>query len=138
MDQHKYAYATDLLEQALAGDRQAGDQNTMAWDLCFMGVVLWSHHHRPEQVIPLYQESIALFRALKDVRGAAHPLVMLAEVERSQGNFARSLADFQETLRLERELGIHDNLALFALAGIAQHSVRRTGNRSGRQDCWEP
>jgi ATP/maltotriose-dependent transcriptional regulator MalT len=32
---------------------------------------------------------------------------------------ARSHALFRETLRLERELGIRDNLALFALAGIA-------------------
>jgi predicted ATPase/DNA-binding CsgD family transcriptional regulator len=119
LEHHKYDYAVDLLEQALLNDRQAGDKHTVAWDLCFMGVVLWSRHHNPRQVIPIYQESIALFQELSDGRGTAHPLVMLAEVERSQGNLARSHALFRETLRLERELGIRDNLALFALAGIA-------------------
>ncbi|CAN5857605.1 hypothetical protein BH10CHL1_BH10CHL1_31700 [soil metagenome] len=123
IDQHNYGYATKLLEEALAGDRQAGDKNTMAWDLCFMGVVLWSQHHRPEQVIPLYQESIALFRELKDLRGTAHPLVMLAEAERCQGNFAQALTHFQETLRLEQGLGIRGNLALLAMTGIASLAV---------------
>ena len=60
-----------------------------------------------------------LFRELKDLRGVAHPLVMLAEAERLQGNFVQALADFQETLRLEHTLGIRDNLPLLALAGIA-------------------
>ena len=123
IDQRNYAYAVDLLEQALAGDRQAGDKNATAWDLCFMGVALWSHHHRPEQVLPLYQESLSLFHEIKDVRGRAHPLLMLAELARSQGDFARSHALFQETLRLERELGIRDNLAIFAMVGIASISA---------------
>lgn len=119
LDQQNYVYATVLLDAALTGDRQAGDKNTMAWDLCFMGVVLWRHYHRPAQVMSLYEESIALFRELKDLRGVAHPLVMLAEAERVQGNFAQALAAFQETLRLEHTLGIRDNLVLLALAGIA-------------------
>src|SRR5260370_23632356 len=83
-----------------------------------MGGVLWRYHHHPEQVIPLYQESIMLFQDLKDVRGKAHPLVMLAEAERSQGDFARSHKHFRETLVLEKELGLHDSLVFFALAGI--------------------
>ena len=59
-----------------------------------------------------------LFQDLKDVRGKAHPLVMLAEAERSQGDFARSHKHFRETLVLEKELGLHDSLAFFALAGV--------------------
>ncbi|GHO60558.1 LuxR C-terminal-related transcriptional regulator [Ktedonobacter robiniae] len=126
---HKHAYAACLLEQALQNDRQAGDKHAVAWDLCFRGVVLWIHQHHPKQVIPLYQESIALFEEIRDVRGRAHPLVMLAEAERSQGNFARSQALFHETLLLERALGIRDNLALFALAGIGSLAARH-----GEQD----
>ncbi|MEP6988570.1 MAG: response regulator transcription factor, partial [Chloroflexota bacterium] len=129
IDQHNYAYAANLLEQALAGDRLAGDKNATAWDLCFMGVTLWSQNHQPEQVIPLYQESVKLFREIKDVRGVAHPLEMLAEVERVQGHLAQSRALFQETLRLEQELGIRDNLAIFALAGIASIAAAQ-----GKQD----
>lgn len=117
--QQQYAYAVDLLGEALRRDRQAGDKNATAWGLCFMGVVLWNHHHDPEQVIPFYEESIALFRELNDIRGIAHPLVMLAEAERSQGNFAQAQDDFLETLRIERELGISDTLALSALTGLA-------------------
>ncbi|MEO8391952.1 MAG: LuxR C-terminal-related transcriptional regulator [Chloroflexota bacterium] len=125
IDQHNYTYAADLLEQALSADRQAGDENATAWDLCFIGTALWSHNHRPEQVIPLYEESLALFQKLKDVRGTAHPLLMLAEIARTQGDFARSHARFQEILRLEQALGIRDNLAIFALAGIASISAAR-------------
>jgi predicted ATPase/DNA-binding CsgD family transcriptional regulator len=119
IDQQRYAYAADLLAEALLQDRQAGDQNAVAWDLCFMGVVLWNHHHKPDQVIALYEESIALFRALHDVRGIAHPLVMLAEAERVQGHLGQSHAHFQETLRLEHSLGIRDNLSITALVGLA-------------------
>jgi predicted ATPase/DNA-binding CsgD family transcriptional regulator len=125
----KHAYAASLLDQALLNDRQAGDKHAVAWDLCFRGVVLWTQRHHPKQVIPLYQESIALFEEIRDVRGRAHSLVMLAEVERSQGNFARSQTLFHETLLLERALGIRDNLALFALTGIGSLEARR-----GEQD----
>jgi ATP/maltotriose-dependent transcriptional regulator MalT len=123
--QHRYDYATDLLAQALVNDRQAEDKNAVAWELCFMGMALWSQHHDPKRVIPLYQESIDLFRDIKDVRGTVHPLVLLAEAERAHGNFARAHALFQESLRIERDLGMHDNLALFALVGIASLTKRR-------------
>ncbi|MEO8611841.1 MAG: LuxR C-terminal-related transcriptional regulator [Chloroflexota bacterium] len=119
VDQQRYDYAADLLAQALLHDRQSGDKSAIAWDLCFMGVVLWTHHHQPDQVIPLYTESITLFGDIKDVRGTAHPLVMLAEAEQAQGNLGQAHAHFQETLLLERGLGIHDNLAILALVGIA-------------------
>ncbi len=119
IDQQDYTYAVELLRQTLAADRQAGDQSATAWDLCFMGVALWQQHHLVEQVMPLYQESIALFRGLNDRRGMAHPLIMLAEAERAHGNAAQALGHFHATLRLARELGIRDNLALLALAGIA-------------------
>ena len=119
IDQRNYTHAAELLQEALAADRQAGDQSATAWDLCFMGVALWRQHSILEQVVPLYQESIALFRGLKDVRGMAHPLVMLAEAERVDGDAGQALRHFQDTLSLERELGIRDNLALLALAGIA-------------------
>ncbi len=125
MEQGEYETANDLLEEALAHDRPAGDQNATAWDLCFKGVALWRQHHDPRQVIPLYQESIGLFEAIQDLRGKAHPLVMLAEAERMQGHLARSHAHLQEALRLEHDLGIRDNLTLFALAGIASLSAKR-------------
>jgi predicted ATPase/DNA-binding CsgD family transcriptional regulator len=134
IDHQQYAYAVSLLEQALLTDRQAGDKHAVAWDLCFMGVALWIHQHHPKQVIPLYQESIALFEEIRDVRGRAHPLVMLAEVERSRGNLARSLALFQETLLLERTLGIRAHIALFALAGIGSLAAR--GGQPDRAARW--
>ncbi len=123
IDQHNYSYAADLLAQALAADRQAEDKNGIAWDLCFMGVTLWANYHRPEQVIPLYEESVAVFRDIQDVRGITHPLVMLAEVERSQGNLVRSQALFRETLLLERDLGIRDHVTLYAMTGLANLTV---------------
>ena len=119
IDQQDYAYAVELLQEALAADRQAGDQNGTAWDLCFMGVAFWQQHRLAEQVLPLYKESIALFRGLNDTRGMAHPLIMLAEAERVHGDAGQALGHFHATLRLTRELGIRDNLALLALAGIA-------------------
>ena len=131
IDQHDYTYAVELLQGALAADRQAGDQSATAWDLCFMGVALWQQHRRAEQVMPLYQESIALFRSLKDARGMAHPLIMLAEAERAHGDAAQALGYFHATVRLERELGIHDNLALLALAGIANLAAADGPARAG-------
>lgn len=119
IDQQDYTYAVELLQEALAADRRAGDQSATAWDLCFMGVALWQQHHLAEQVMPLYRESIALFRGLNDTRGMAHPLIMLAEAERVHGAAAQAFGHFHATLRLERDLGIRDNLALLALAGIA-------------------
>ncbi len=119
LDQQRYSYAVEFLQEALANDRQADDKNGIAWDLCFMGVALWAHHHSPKQVIPLYEESVAVFREIQDVRGTTHPLVLLAEVERSQGNFARSHALFRETLLIERGLGIRDHVTLYAITGIA-------------------
>jgi hypothetical protein len=50
IDQHDYTYAAELLQVALAADRQAGDLSATAWDLCFMGVALWRQHRRAEQV----------------------------------------------------------------------------------------
>jgi predicted ATPase/DNA-binding NarL/FixJ family response regulator len=123
IDQQDYRYAVELLQDALAADRRAGDQSATAWDLCFIGVALWQQHRRAEQVMPLYQESIALFRGLNDIRGMEHPLIMLAEAERVHGDAPQALGHFHATLRLARELGIRDNLALLALAGIANLAV---------------
>ena len=134
IDHQQYAYAVSLLEQALLTDRQAGDTHAVAWELCFLGVALWLHQHHPKHVIPLYQESIALFEELRDVRGRAHPLAMLAEVERSRGHLARSLALFQETLLLERTFGIRAHIALFALAGIGSLAAR--GGQPERAARW--
>jgi predicted ATPase/DNA-binding CsgD family transcriptional regulator len=134
IDHQQYTYALSLLEQALATDRQAGDKHAVAWDLCYMGVARWIHQHQPKRVIPLYQESIALFEELGDVRGRAHPLLMLAEVEQTQGNFKQSLALFQEALLLERTLGIRAHIALFALAGISNLAAR--GGAPDRAASW--
>jgi ATP/maltotriose-dependent transcriptional regulator MalT len=134
IDYQQYAYALSLLEQALAADRQAHDKHAVAWDLCFMGVARWIHQHQPKRVIPLYKESIALFEELRDVRGRAHPLVMLAEVEQSRGNLVQSLTLFQEALLLERTLGIRAHIALFALTGIASLVAR--GGAPDRAARW--
>ncbi len=72
--ERNYGYAADLLEHALAADQQAGDKNAVGRDLCFMGVVLWRYHHRPAQVIPLYQESISLSPAIDRTARKCEPL----------------------------------------------------------------
>jgi predicted ATPase/DNA-binding CsgD family transcriptional regulator len=134
IDHQQYTYALSLLEQALTTDRQAGDKHAVAWDLCFMGVARWIQQHQPRRVIPLYQESITLFEELRDTRGRAHPLAMLAEVEQSQGNLRQSLALFQETLHLERTLGIRAHIALFVLAGMSSLAAR--GGAPDRAARW--
>ena len=118
-NQANFAYAAQLLEQALAGDRKSGDRNATAWDLCFLGIALWSRDHDPEAIMPLYRESLALFQEIKDVRGAAYALAMTADVERWQGNLADSLANYREVLRIEQRLGMRSDLTINTLTGMA-------------------
>ena len=65
-----------------------------------MGVVLWSRYHNPGQVAVLYEESIALFREIRDRHGEANPLSLLADIERYRGNYERSRALYKEALLL--------------------------------------
>ncbi len=125
MSQGRHRYALNLLAQALSQDRQAGDDLAVAWDLCFRGAALWSEHHRPGDVIPLFRESMALFASLGDRRGRTHPLVLLADVERAQNQRSRAFAHYQELLMAQRSLGVHDHLTLMALVGIGRLSLER-------------
>ncbi|MBX3083763.1 MAG: hypothetical protein KF716_19170 [Anaerolineae bacterium] len=118
IEQYDYAYAQDLLEQALIDDRRAGDRNATAWGLCLLGLSLWCEQHHPDQVITLYQESVSLFQEIRDVHGEGYALALLADVERSHGNYARSRACFEETLRLGRGRGVFHNLDVFVMAGM--------------------
>jgi DNA-binding CsgD family transcriptional regulator len=123
IDQHDFAYVQVLVEETLNADRQAGDKNATAWSFCLIGSVLWNRYHDPEQVIPLYEESIALFREIQDSNGAAHSLVMLADAVRSQENYVRSHALFNEALILERDLGVFGDAVILAMAGKGSLAV---------------
>jgi DNA-binding CsgD family transcriptional regulator len=86
---------------------------------------LWYRYHDPEQVIPLWEESISLFHEIHDLHGTAHPLALLAHAVRAQGNEARAHTLFEESLRIERGLGIVGDVDVLALAGIGSLAAAR-------------
>lgn len=116
--QRDYAYGQSLVEESLTHDRAAQDQNATAWGLVLLGTILWHRHRNPAPVVVACQESIALFQEIQDVGGMSFPLITLANVERSQGNFERAGALYQEALRIDRQLDLFGKGDIEALIGI--------------------
>jgi tetratricopeptide (TPR) repeat protein len=73
---------------------------------------LASEHGDYEQAMTLYQEGIAHFEALGDVRGGARLLINLGNVMKYQGNHDQARALYEEGCRRAREHGDRGLLAL--------------------------
>ena len=104
------ARAIDLLEDLLERDRQAGDQDGIAYDfgsladsLYFQGNWLQAKNY--------YNESLAIHRQRKDDYSIAICLNNLGEVVRTLGDFQASATYIREAISLFRQLGIKQSLA---------------------------
>jgi DNA-binding CsgD family transcriptional regulator len=132
-NQGDYAYGQTLIEEALSRDRAAQDKNATAWELLLLGAILWHRHHNPDQVVALYQESLALFREIQDIQGTVRPLVALSNIERSQGNDGRAGALYGEALLIDHRLGVYCEADRWAIAGMAGVAVaQRKPERAAR------
>jgi non-specific serine/threonine protein kinase len=121
--QGDFTYAQNLLDEALTRDRAAQDQNAIAWELSLMGMILWSHHHKPAPVIAVCQESIVVFRAIQDQAGTVLPLIILADVEQSQGNYGRAHTLYREALLIDQYLNLYGYTEIRALVSIGRMSL---------------
>lgn len=122
-DQDNYADAQIFLEEALSRDRAAQDKNATAWEIFFLGHILWHRHHNPGQVIPLYQESLALFREIRDVQGTVRPLISLADVERFHGNNERAYTLYKDALRIEGQYSFFGDADIRAVVGMGKVAI---------------
>jgi predicted ATPase/DNA-binding CsgD family transcriptional regulator len=124
INQKDYATAQALIEEALTRDRAAGDKNAVAWELNFMGDIVWQRYNDPAQASPLYREALALFQELQESVGTAFTLLSLADLKRSQANYVQARAHCVEALRLAQRVGMQDaEPAVLGVAGIGGIAV---------------
>ncbi|HEX7103965.1 MAG TPA: tetratricopeptide repeat protein [Nitrolancea sp.] len=117
-----YIVAQSLAEERLSLARKHGDRLEMAWSLAYLGMVaVETGGDQPA----LFEESLALFRAVGDTSGIAEVLNMLGEVKRRQGDFADATKLYEESLALWRELGNEQYVAMIL------HNLGRVAQRQG-------
>jgi tetratricopeptide (TPR) repeat protein len=123
----EYARARPLIEEALAGARDVGDQNALAWSLFLFANVIWLQDGDVSQAITLLEEALRLTPAIRDWGNRMWVLFTLGAAERTQGNYARAEACYQQVVALMRDRQVSAYLnwpellagALVGLAGIA-------------------
>jgi predicted ATPase/DNA-binding SARP family transcriptional activator len=139
MDQGDYERATALLEEALTLARAAKEKNATAWALLLLGNVVWFQRRDPSRAMPLYQESLALSRQIREKFHLGQVLFALGEVARSQGDYGRAQSYYGETLALVREAGenwphIAPGLIGFGELCLAQGMPERAARLLGAAD----
>src|SRR5206468_1465159 len=95
--------------------RQARDDMNAAQVLNGMGE-MHREGGRPDQAIPFYEESIALFERLGRKWGVQMVMVNLAFACTASGDLERAAALIRQTLQMNRELGNRAGLGLSLLA----------------------
>ncbi len=122
--QHQHDQAALLLEEALDLARQAGAQIRIAHALCLLGNIVCHQSAQPERAAGLYQESIALFRASREIYGIDEALLGLASVARAQGDFEQARRLYEECLNsiINSEGGYKYSVAeaLWGLGAVAR------------------
>jgi predicted ATPase len=103
-------------EESIALYRELGDQEGMAFALATLGGVAFEHHADREHGRTLSQESLDLYRQAGSKWGSRHVLGLLGYAYAlEQPDY--SVACWQESLALARELGVPDGIA-WALYGL--------------------
>jgi DNA-binding CsgD family transcriptional regulator/tetratricopeptide (TPR) repeat protein len=105
---------TRLYEEIRAGDTLAGN----------LGLVMRERGDLA-RAATLHEESVALYRSLGDMGGAAHNLNNLGIVVQDGGDYVRAAELHAESLALKRELGDHwgMGLSLANLGLLARHAA---------------
>jgi predicted ATPase/DNA-binding SARP family transcriptional activator len=83
----------------------------------------------------LYDESLAIFRELRDKNGIAYCLNCLGIVARNQGDYASARILYEESLAIQRELGDRNGLAS-SLNNLG-NAVRNQGDFASSRSLYE-
>jgi len=121
LTQNDSAAACTLLEESLALAREVGDPWILANALHEFGSFKGQWQGDFKSARPFLEESLALYRVLKDHHELFYTLLRLIEVRWSEGNFLQAEALAREGLALARELDNEPDItrALFWL-GVAK------------------
>jgi non-specific serine/threonine protein kinase len=107
-------------EESIALYRELGDQEGLAYALSELGMLVFFDQADRERGRVLWQESLDLYQQAGNKWGSRHVLGMLGlAYAMEQPDY--SLACWQESLALARELGVPDGIA-FALYGLGVHA----------------
>ncbi|GCE29770.1 hypothetical protein KDA_52540 [Dictyobacter alpinus] len=108
-----------LFLRMLACARDLGNRQQVAWALAFLGYTMVAE---PQAALPLVEESLALFRALKHQPGIAQALNIIGEIARHSGDDDRARGAYEECLAVLKQTGetrrivyIYQNLSFIAL-----------------------
>ena len=100
LDDDKKAFP--FYEKALATAKKANNKDLIATNLFNTGAIHYRTFHQYEKAMSLFEESLALFRALKDEKSAAIVLFNMGKALKSLGRNDRALSVFNESLRMNR------------------------------------
>ncbi len=104
LSRREVAKAQDYLEEALTLAQQRDDAPLTAEVTQVLGRTL-AQQHQFEAAERAYQNALAQFRHLGNLRGEANTLFYLGNVERDRRNFAQAETYYQQCLTIERALG---------------------------------
>ena len=97
-------HAHTALEQALALDRETGDQAAVAAGLSRLGLT-WHARNEPARALDLYNEALALNRATGNRRGAACDLGRIGLSWQVLGEHERAFEHYRESYATARKAG---------------------------------
>lgn len=125
LDDDKKAFT--YYEGALAAARKINNRDLIATNLFNTGAVYYRTFHQYDKALSLFEESLKIFRELRDQKSAAIVLFNMGKAFNSLGRYDRALSSLQESLRLNREMtneqGVAGNLNLIGnvYAGLGQY-----------------
>lgn len=122
----KFHETRNSAEQALQLARALSDQQNEALSLFFLGRIMLILYN---EGIPLFEQSLALYRTLDDKIGQAMVTSWLGKAQRDQGNWERSEFFLFESLQLHRDLGNLSGIAE-CLEILAEQMIWRGDNSS--------
>jgi predicted ATPase/DNA-binding CsgD family transcriptional regulator len=123
--QKDYAYAHELLPQALAIASKAGDKIIMGWVYNMLGTITW-HQDNLRQAKLYYQNGLSIFREAHFDAGINITIRELAAAEDADGNYALAEALYKEALTLLRNSINGIEIVLVGLASVASSNEQYT------------
>ncbi len=123
-----------FLEQALTGSKEVA--SPVRAKALFAAAQLAHFQGDDGRAEALLEESLTLYRELKDLAGVAFSLHILGRVARTKGNLVEARSLFEEALALWKEVGDKKQIA-FSLENLAMIESRQGEYTRGRALCEE-
>jgi tetratricopeptide (TPR) repeat protein len=111
--------AKPLFTRALALAREVGDRTQVAWALMFLGYTMVA---KPEEAMPLVEESRKEFQALSHLPGVAQAWNIVGEIARFNGDDRGAERAYEECLAVCRKTGEKRRI-VFMFANLAYLAV---------------